>query len=109
MVEFKQTHAMEGNNPMMLKPSPKTSIALKDRLNSCLYPSAARAASSLSTLCLSCRPVFIAVVCDTEKVGLSDNLDLRLITYRAAPSILISRLYESHVEVLTCSQKLHVA
>ena len=37
-IEYAKVEAMEGKSPMMLKEMPKTSIMVKLRRNSCLYP-----------------------------------------------------------------------
>ena len=41
-MEYESVEAMDGKSPIILKAIPKTSIIVKLRRNSCLYPSFAR-------------------------------------------------------------------
>ena len=41
-MEYASVEAMDGKSPMILKAIPKTSIIVKFRRNSCLYPSFAK-------------------------------------------------------------------
>ena len=48
-MEYASVEAMDGSNPMMEKAMPKTSISVKLRRSSCLYPSFAISTSDLVT------------------------------------------------------------
>lgn len=95
------TYAMDGNRPMMLNPMPKTSIGLNARLNSCLYPRAAKAALSLAKLPPSVEWRSFSGTSETSTVdGVVCPLPVRRDIARQCRAAVLARMSPSYLKLV---------